>query len=89
MASEHKRSGWRTAAIVIFTMLLLYVLSIGPAAHVATFGAYSVNGIPGWTSDAVNTFYHPVVLATEAAGMNSVLEWYVDAWETALDRVFE
>ena len=59
---------------VLFLLLPLYVVSLGPAALIA-------NLYPG-TEDFLGMTYYPLGLAGEAfPPLGRALEWYLDFWQ--------
>lgn len=70
---RRKRSGFGTVLAILFGVLLLYVLSIGPARRLVNNGHISVE-----TADKVN---FPVMwIYHRSETFKSVLDWYGRLW---------
>ena len=68
---ERKRDGVGVVLIVTFLMLVLYVLSIGPVAFVASRLRHHT------FNRAAETFYAPLIWLSDHTPLGGPLKWYV------------
>jgi hypothetical protein len=67
--------GYRRMLAVIFLLLLLYTLGVGPAFYV---GEQSGNGV-----DVMRTVYAPLLWLRDNTPFRAPLRWYIDMWKDA------
>lgn len=73
MAAESEASPFARAAVIAAAVLVLYVLSIGPANRCS----FVWHSTPTW----VHTFYFPLVWTAEhCKPLDEALMWYNDLW---------
>ena len=69
-----KRWRWGKVPWIIAALLVLYLLSIGPAAWVTV----KIDpGHTGWPTTLANAVYRPLGAAAELTGMQAVLARYI------------
>lgn len=65
----------RLGSIVVASLLLLYVLMLGPACRMCMYGQVDYN-----TVFVVERAYGPLFMATRGTGLDDLLYWYRDLW---------
>lgn len=70
-----KRRRWGKTLWIVVALLVMYVLSIGPA--------FRVTGVPILVSKA----YGPVFRAASVPGLREALAWYLNAWAPGTMKV--
>jgi hypothetical protein len=78
MPHEHEPRPKPVASISVVTglsLLLLYVLSIGPAHGLALRGYLDAS-----EGGVAQTLYSPLVRLLDVPGIGGVIQWYMDLW---------
>lgn len=71
-----KKRGWRKAVMMAVLVLVVYPLSIGPAARLRE----RVGETGGWVERLGDFVYGPLGLAAKVTGTDDWLMRYVDWW---------
>jgi hypothetical protein len=75
--TSRKKPGVAFWATVVMTLIVLYVLGVGPVSSIA-----DASSSPGWTTDAYVQIYLPIIWIYENGpqSIHEVIEWYVNLW---------
>ena len=73
MADERKKHGWAVAAVLAIGLMVVYPVSIGPAAL-----AFKLAGDPAHVEKAADIFYWPLTLLPDP--VVGFIDWWVGFW---------